>query len=133
MQKAPKKQSKNRCCVLNKKQPKKVYTSKNQPSRQRMAVYHQKQVPIVSEKTKKTHIQKIFCIKFWSVQMLHFKQWHTLHGSNMICAKFLCNVFSETRYPLFLVIYGYTLPYGVTKKSKTYSLKKIFTLSLFFL
>ena len=44
------------------------------------------------------------------MQMLHWKQWHTLHGSNMICEKILCKIFPETMYPLFLVIYCHTLP-----------------------
>ena len=76
-----------------------------------MAVIQQKQGTPCFWKNKKNTNTKNFCIKFWSMQMLHCKQWHTLHGSNMICEKILCTIFPETMHPLFLLNYGHTLPW----------------------
>ena len=71
-------------------------------TRQRMAVIQQKQCTSCFWKNKKNTNTKMFYIKCLSMQMMHCKQWLSLHGSNMMLKKFM-QMFSKNKVLLVFV------------------------------
>ena len=79
-----------------------------QHSRQRMVVIQQKQGTPCFWKNKKNTNTKIFHIKCLSMQMMHCKQWLSLHGSNIwYVKKFHANVFKNKVHFVFVELRPY--------------------------